>query len=100
MTLAEASWTYQSPAEPKIVKLNDIVKVTVSVKSSMASLGKIDRKKTGHGALTLTNWIKFYGGNLGETAARTASRPTARLKSAATSITNSRQMATCRPRTR
>jgi len=66
LTLAETSWTYQAPAEPKVVRLNDIVKVTVSVKSTMTSTGSIDRKKTGHGALTLTSWLKFYGGNLGE----------------------------------
>ena len=66
MTLAETSWTYQAAAEPRIVKLNDIVKVTVAVKSSVTSQGSIDRKKTGYGSLTLTNWIKFYGGNLGE----------------------------------
>ena len=66
MTLADASWTYQAPAEPKIAQLNDIVKVTVSVKSQMTSQGTIDRKKLGHGDLKLTSWIKFYGGNLGE----------------------------------
>lgn len=66
MTLADTSWTYQAPAEPKVVRLNDIVKVTVSVKSSMTSEGKIDRKKQGYGDLKLSSWIKFYGGNLGE----------------------------------
>jgi len=66
MTLADTSWTYQAPAEPKVARLNDIVKVTVSVKSSMTSQGKIDRKKQGYGDLKLTSWIKFYGGNLGE----------------------------------
>ena len=66
MTLADASWTYQAPAEPKVARLNDIVKVTVSVKSQMTSQGSIDRKKLGHGDLKLTSWIKFYGGNLGE----------------------------------
>ena len=87
MTLAETSWTYQAPAEPKIAQLNDIVKVTVSVKSQMTSQGKIDRKKQGHGDLKLTSWIKFYGGNLGEDG----NSPTARRKSAATSTTNSRR---------
>ncbi len=66
MTLADTSWTYEAPAEPKIKKLNDIVKVTVSVKSKLTSQGSIDRKKTGHSAWTLTDWIKLYGGNLGE----------------------------------
>ena len=66
MTLAEASWTYQTPAEPKTANINDIVKVTVSVKSSMTSEGKIDRKKQGYGKLKLSKWIKFYGMDLGK----------------------------------
>lgn len=67
MTLAETSWTYQPAVDiKKIAQLNDIVKVTVSVKSQMTSQGTIDRKKLGHGDLKLTSWIKFYGGNLGE----------------------------------
>ena len=66
MSLAETSWTYQAPAEPKTARLHDIVKVTVSVKSSMTSQGKIDRSKQGFGDLKLTSWLKFYGGNLGE----------------------------------
>jgi len=66
MTLADTSWTYQAPAEAKLARLNDIVKVTVSVKSQMTSQGTIDRKKLGHGDLKLTSWLKFYGGNLGE----------------------------------
>ena len=67
LTLAESSWTYQSPTDTvKKAQLNDIVKVTVSVKSQMTSQGKIDRSKQGFGDLKLTSWIKFYGGNLGE----------------------------------
>jgi flagellar L-ring protein precursor FlgH len=67
MTLAEASWTYQAPVDvKKVAQLNDIVKVTVAVKSSMTSQGKIDRSKQGFGDLKLTSWLKFYGGNLGE----------------------------------
>ena len=75
MTLAEASWTYQAPAEPKVARLNDIVKVTVSVKSQMTSQGSIDRKKLGHGDLKLTSWIKLYGGNLGENGGSTGQPP-------------------------
>ncbi len=66
LSLADASWTFEAPTEPKCAQLHDIVKVTVSVKSSVASQGSIDRKKLGHGDLKLTSWIKFYGGNLGE----------------------------------
>jgi flagellar L-ring protein FlgH len=65
--LSDSSWTYQSPADiVKKAQVNDIVKVTVSVKSQMTSQGKIDRSKQGFGDLKLTSWIKFYGGNLGE----------------------------------
>jgi flagellar L-ring protein FlgH len=67
LMLADASWTYQSPADVvKKAQLNDIVKVTVSIKTQMTSQGKIDRSKQGFGDLKLTSWIKFYGGNLGE----------------------------------
>jgi flagellar L-ring protein FlgH len=66
LSLADASWTYQSPAEAKIAQINDIVRVQVSIKSTMASLGKIDRKKQGYGGLKLASWIKFYDWNLGE----------------------------------
>jgi flagellar L-ring protein FlgH len=67
LTLADTSWTYQPPVDRKTYEINDIVKVTVSVKSQMSSVGKIDRKKTGFSDWKLTNWIKIYpGANLGE----------------------------------
>ncbi len=75
-TLADASWTYWTPTDcKKVVQLNDIVKVTVSVKSQMTSQGTIDRKKLGHGDLKLTSWIKFYGGNLGEVGGQSGQAP-------------------------
>jgi flagellar L-ring protein FlgH len=76
LTLADASWTYQAPVDvKKLAQLNDIVKVTVSVKSAMTSKGKIDRKKQGYGDLKLTSWIKFYGGNLGEVGGQNGQAP-------------------------
>jgi len=66
MTLADASWTYQTPTDRKPIQVNDIVKVSVSVKSQMTSTGTIDRKKTGYSDWKLTDWIKIYqGGSLG-----------------------------------
>jgi flagellar L-ring protein precursor FlgH len=62
--LADASWIYQSPMDRKTYEINDIVKVTVSVKSQMASSGKIDRKKTGFSDWKLTDWIKIYPGTV------------------------------------
>jgi flagellar L-ring protein precursor FlgH len=76
LTLADSSWTFQSPTDTvKKAQLNDIVKVTVSVKSQMTSQGKIDRSKTGFGDLKLTSWIKFYGGNLGEVGGQNGQAP-------------------------
>ncbi len=72
LSLAEASWTFQSPADRKTYEVNDIVKVTVSVKSQMTSSGQIDRKKTGYSDWKLTDWIKIYPGwNLGENGGTT-----------------------------
>jgi flagellar L-ring protein precursor FlgH len=67
MTLADSSWTYQSLVDRKTFDINDIVKVSVKVNSTLTSSGKIDRKKTGYSDWKLTDWIKFYPGvNLGE----------------------------------
>lgn len=76
MTLAETSWIYQSPQDRKTYEINDIVKVTVSVKSQMSSLGQIDRKKTGYSDWKLTDWIKIYPGlRLGENGGSTGQPP-------------------------
>ena len=65
MNLQEQSWIYQSAEEPRTMKINDLVTVIVSEKSSMTSDGQMDRKKQGYGDLALPNWIKFYGTHLG-----------------------------------
>jgi flagellar L-ring protein FlgH len=66
LSLADTSWTYQLPMDRKTYEINDIVKVTVSVKSQMTSTGRIDREKKGYADWKLTDWIKFYGWNLGQ----------------------------------
>jgi flagellar L-ring protein precursor FlgH len=67
MCLADSSWTYQSPVDRKTYEINDIVKVSVKVNSTLTSIGQIDRKKTGYSDWKLTDWIKLYPGvNLGE----------------------------------
>jgi flagellar L-ring protein precursor FlgH len=72
MSLGDCSWTYQSPQDRKTYEVNDIVKVTVSVKSQMTSSGQIDRKKTGYTDWKLTDWIKIYPNwNLGENGGST-----------------------------
>ncbi len=76
LTLADTSWTFQSPADRKTYEVNDIVKVTVSVKSQMTSSGQIDRKKTGYSDWKLTDWIKIYPNwNLGENGGATGQPP-------------------------
>jgi flagellar basal body L-ring protein FlgH len=72
LTLADTSWTYQTLVDHKTYEINDIVKVTVSVKSQMTSTGTVDRKKTGYSDWKLTDWIKIFpGGNLGENGGTT-----------------------------
>jgi flagellar L-ring protein precursor FlgH len=77
MSLADTSWTYMTPMEPrKMFEVNDIVRVAVKVNSTMTSTGKIDRKKTGYSDWKLTNWIKFYPGvNLGENGGQSGQPP-------------------------
>jgi len=76
MCLADSSWTYQSQVDRKTFEVNDIVKVSVQVNSTMNSTGKIDRKKTGYSDWKLTDWIKFYPGvNLGENGGSSGQPP-------------------------
>ena len=59
LTMADASWTYQKGEEPRMLKLHDLIVVTVSEKSVVKSDGQIDRKKKGYGDLILPSWIKL-----------------------------------------
>jgi flagellar L-ring protein precursor FlgH len=65
LTLANNSWTAESPQEPHTIKINDLITVIVSLNSTMTSNGQMDRKKTAYGDLALPNWIKFYKFKLG-----------------------------------
>ena len=56
-SLAQASWTYEAPAEPKQFRLHDQITVMVSEKSVVESDGQIDRRKQANGKLTLEDWI-------------------------------------------
>ncbi len=65
LTMAESSWTYQQVLEPKqLIKLHDLVTVSVHEKSQMTTNGKMDQYKTIQQLTTLTNWINLHGGNL------------------------------------
>ncbi len=61
LTLSEVSWTYQKSDEPRKWKVHDLVTVTVSEKSVMASDSELDRQKTGYGDLQLPDWILLKG---------------------------------------
>jgi flagellar L-ring protein precursor FlgH len=65
LTITNHSWTAEPAAEPKTVRINDLLTVIVSEKSTMTSKGKMDRQKMASGDLSLTGWFKFYGANLG-----------------------------------
>ena len=61
-TLADSSWLYQDVVEPRqMIKLRDLVTVTVREKSRMTSEGQVDRRKKAEGAMTLTDWIQLDG---------------------------------------
>ena len=60
--MAESSWTYQHVMEPKqLIKLHDLVTVSVKEKSQMMTNGKMDQRKTIQQLAALTNWIQFHG---------------------------------------
>ncbi len=62
LTMAESSWTYQHVMEPKqLIKLHDLVTVSVKEKSQMMTNGKMDQRKTIQQLAALTNWIQFHG---------------------------------------
>ena len=65
LTMAETSWTYQKPEEPRLLKMHDLIVVTVSEKSMVKSDGQVDRKKKGYGDLILPSWLQFTNGHLG-----------------------------------
>jgi len=61
LTMADASWTYQAPPEPKTWKLNDFVTVLIEEKAKMVREGQVDQRKKAEGAMALNDWIGFDG---------------------------------------
>jgi len=61
LMLAEASWTYRPPAQPRTIKLHDIVVVLVDEKTQVISEGEVDRRKTANASWSLKDWILFRG---------------------------------------
>jgi flagellar L-ring protein precursor FlgH len=61
MTMAEASWTYQPPEEPRELALHDLIVVLVDEKTQVISEGEMDRRKKADGTFTLADWIGLDG---------------------------------------
>jgi flagellar L-ring protein precursor FlgH len=61
LTMANASFLYQAPAEPKTWKINDFVTVLVEEKARMIREGQIDQRKKSEGAMALNDWIALDG---------------------------------------
>jgi flagellar L-ring protein precursor FlgH len=67
LTLENCSFTYQrlpADAEQRELKINDIITVLVDYRSSTASNGNVDNRKTANLNAELKNWVKFDGKNL------------------------------------
>lgn len=65
LTVEDASWTYQRVLEPKqLIKLHDLVSVSVREKSQMTTNGQMDQRKDIKAVTALTNWIQFHGLNM------------------------------------
>jgi flagellar L-ring protein precursor FlgH len=59
--VAQASWTYEPPAEPRQFKVNDQLTIMVSEKSQLSSEGKMDRRKNASMGMKLADWILLDG---------------------------------------
>jgi flagellar L-ring protein precursor FlgH len=67
MTLANCSYVYQklsAEAEERELRVNDIITVLVDYRSTMASDGNAENRKTSNLNAELKNWLKFDGKNL------------------------------------
>jgi flagellar L-ring protein FlgH len=67
LTLEDSSFIYQkvpADAERRELRINDILTVLVDYKSTTASNGNVDNRKTSNLNAELKNWIKFDGKNL------------------------------------
>lgn len=61
LTMANSSFIYQAPAEPKVWKKNDFVTVLIEERSRMIREGQIDQRKKSEGAMSLNDWIALDG---------------------------------------
>ncbi len=57
LAMADVSWIYEPPSDPKQFKLNDQITVIVNENSAVHSKGTMDRQKQANGSMALTNWI-------------------------------------------
>jgi flagellar L-ring protein precursor FlgH len=64
LTIANSSWTYVPPQEPKVWKLNDLLTVMVEEKAKMTSEGQVDQRKKIENSMALTDWVQFDGWSL------------------------------------
>ncbi len=64
LSLAECSWTFDPPPEPKQVKLHDQVTVVVNEKWVVTSEGEMDRRKKTSAYAALKDWVLLKKGNL------------------------------------
>jgi flagellar L-ring protein precursor FlgH len=64
-TLADSSWTYLPPPEPRRLQIHDLIVVLVDEKTQVISEGEMDRKKKADSKFVLKDWIGIHGGSLG-----------------------------------
>lgn len=57
LTLANSSWTYQAPPQPKEIKVQDVLTVLVNYKSQVISEGETDRKKKASFKASIKDWV-------------------------------------------
>ncbi len=57
LTLANSSWTYQAPMQPKEIKVQDVLTVIVNYKSQVISEGETDRKKKASFKASIKDWV-------------------------------------------
>lgn len=61
LSLPATSWTYQSAAEPRELRLHDLVTVIVNERSRVISEGEVDRRKRADLTMNLADWIGLDG---------------------------------------
>jgi len=61
LSVADVSWTFQAPPEPKQWKIRDFVTVLIEEKTTMIREGQVDQRKKAEGAMALNDWIAIDG---------------------------------------